>query len=272
MSKVAYSFPATLFVFGLLLSGCKSGADLEAPQMEVIRFDPAPRQGMVCGEPSEEVFFVASGESLNFEVLFTDNDELSEYKIDIHSNFDCHGHARKTEDWSVLEIGELDGNAHSLSHSIRVPDDVTAGAYHFQIQVTDKSGNDNPFANYYAIVVTNKKDTVPPVLSLTAPAAASFSVQRGTELRFSGTLTDNYSLGEGGNGKLLLTYNQGTGGNVFTAVEQNFPETEGTSRNFDFGFTVPNTLVVGTYTFVLSGYDGVNNESTRARFTVEVTR
>ena len=260
--------------FSLLLilsfAACKQAVDVAPPSVEVLSFTPAPRTGLVCGESSANVFFVESGGTLSFELRFRDNEALSQYKIDIHSNFDCHGHARKTEDWSVLEVIDLSGTEQVVSRSLVVPDDVTAGTYHFQIQAIDQAGNEDPFANYYDIQVTNQRDTVPPTLMVDAPSERSFQAGKGSSLRFAGMVMDNYSLLEGDNGRLLLTYREAEGGNRFTAFEQPFGGVDPRGEAFDLTWEVPATLPAGTYELVLSAYDGVNNESERQRFTVEI--
>ncbi len=266
------SFVALFISATTLLISCKGEADVSAPTMEVLSFSPAPRAGEICGDTEEAVFFVASGDTLAYEVLFRDDQALSQYKVDIHENFDCHGHARKTEDWSVLQIRDLEGQEQLVSDFLVVPADVTAGVYHFQLQVVDKSGNDNPLANFYSIRVTNQRDTTPPQILVSLPASGGFSITRGQEIQFVGQVVDNYSLGEGGNGKLLLTYARQSGGNISQAQRMDFSEDEQDRKNFNFGYKVPVTLVEDTYEFVLSAYDGVNNESERLRWEVQVTR
>ena len=253
--------------------GCKGEVDLEAPTFEVLLFDPAPRTGTICGTESENVFFLASGQTLTFEYIFRDNDALSQYKVDIHNNFDCHGHARsQTEDWTVLDVVDIDGTEQRISRSLTVPDDVTAGAYHFHVQVIDVAGNESPFANFFDLLVVNTIDSIPPQLAVSTPDQSQISIARGEDLRFTGTVRDNLSLGEGGNGGLVLTYEGVDGGNLFEATRIDWPETQGDRADFDFSFEIPRTLPTGTYEFVLSAFDGINNESERLRYTVEITQ
>lgn len=263
-------FPLLLVSTALFLFSCKAEVDVEAPSLEVLQFDPAPGAATICGQPEDNVFFVSSGDTLQYDVQLRDNVALSQAKIDIHQNFDCHGHARATEDWTVLELIDLSGTEERLQGGIAVPADVTAGAYHFQIQVVDAAGNEDPFSNFYSIRVTNERDTIPPQLQVAEPTFRNFSASKGSDLVFSGTITDNYSLGEGGNGKLLLTYEGVSGSNTFEAFRLEFPESEGDRINFSQTFTIPPTLVADTYEFVLSAYDGVNNESDRERWEIEI--
>ncbi len=250
--------------------GCKREVDVDPPTAEVLRFDPAPQPGLICGTEAPNVFLLTSGQSLDFEIVFRDNEALSQYKIDIHSNFDCHGHTRNTEDWSVLEVIDLSGTEQRVDRTLAVPEDVTAGAYHFQVQVIDAAGNEDPLADYYDLRIVNSIDTVAPQLAVSTPEQSQLSIAREEELRFMGSVRDNYSLGEGGNGSLVLTYQGIDGGNLFEATRIDWPESQGKRADFDFSFEVPRTLPTGAYEFVLSAFDGVNNESERRRYTVEV--
>ncbi|MEM9983961.1 MAG: DUF4625 domain-containing protein [Bacteroidota bacterium] len=265
-----------LYVVSLLmisLWGCKGEVDLDAPTFEVVLFDPAPRTGTICGAQSENVFFLASGQALTFEYVFRDNEGLSQYKIDIHHNFDCHGHARSvSEDWTVLEVVDLSGLEQRVSRTFTVPDNVTAGAYHFHVQVIDLAGNESTFANFFDLKIINTIDTVAPQMVVSTPEESQFSLARGEDLRFMGSVRDNYSLGEGGNGGLVLTYEGVDGGNLFEATRIEWPESQGDRADFDFSFEIPRTIPTGTYEFVLSAFDGINNESERRRYTIEVTQ
>jgi hypothetical protein len=225
----------------------------------------------VCGTEAPTVFYVASGEALSFSAMLRDNEALSQYKIDIHGNFDCHGHAGKTEDWTVLELVDLDGETeYQADHSLSVPEDVTAGFYHFHVQVIDKAGNESPFANFFDIRVVNMRDTVAPEVIVSTPSEPSFSANKGDNIRFVGSVADNYSLGEGDNGRLELTYSGRSSANTFVGYEIQWDEAHGADADFDFSFEIPQTLVAGTYDFILVAYDGVNNNSERLRWVVEV--
>jgi hypothetical protein len=93
------------------------------------------------------------GESVHFEMEVSDNDQLREYKVEIHSNFDGHQH-------SALRAGEYEGetvdfffehtwsdisgkkNAMVHHHEIVIPANATPGDYHLEVFCTDASGNE----------------------------------------------------------------------------------------------------------------------------------
>ena len=274
-----------LFLTGtLIFFGCgQDDVDVAAPSMKFLSLTPAPVAAEICGTMEDSVFFLKSGEELLFSSLFRDDNALSQYKIDIHNNFDCHGHGGAsapgvsapnvesvTEDWTILDIVALSGTESQADRKLQVPENVTAGNYHFQIQVIDESGNDNPLANFYSLAIVNSRDEEAPEITVIEPSGA-FSVAKGESILFQGEVNDNFSLSEGGNGILFLSYTDLSSGNTFTtdaafsfdsSVDKNYP--------FSFEYTVPNTLTAGNYRFSLNAFDGLRNVAKRVDFEVEV--
>jgi hypothetical protein len=256
-------------VFILLFSCGKE--DTTPPSWEFTSFNPAPKPGTICGELENEVFFLTGGDTLSFTAIFTDDEELSQYKIDIHENFDCHGHG-KTSDWSVLQIIDLNGKEEVINKKIPVPQNVTAGKYHFIIQLVDAAGNQAQNTFLRDIVVFNPTDTVPPVVNVSVPlTSATHTASRGGTVNFQGTVTDNLSLGMGGNGKLVIDYVNQNNQNVFQGKTIAFPESQGTSYNFNENISIHNSVPLGNYTFRVYAYDGVNNlsEPVHLNFTIQ---
>lgn len=275
-----------LTVLGLLTVGCDGEqVDLVSPTMEILQVDPVPNEDLICGSPDPMVFHLTGGDSLFMDMVFSDNEALSQYKIDIHSNFDCHGHQggnapsvtvpnteNETQDLSILDIRNISGASSRIVRILNIPDNVTAGNYHFQIQVIDESGNDNPLANYFALKVLNPLDNVIPEIGINIPATDSFSAKKGQSIQFEGTVTDNLSLSDGGNGVLWLSYTDLQSGNTFaTNVVYPFDEETTTQFNFNFNYTIPQTLTPGNYRITLGATDGVRNVAEFKSFNVEVT-
>lgn len=259
--------------------------DLSAPSMEIISFNPVPGEDEICGTQEPTVFQLTGGDDLNFDVIFQDDIALSQYKIDIHNNFDCHGHGggiapsvavpsvdNLTKDWSILEIVNITGEEAPVNRILEVPENVTAGNYHFQIQVIDETGNDNPGANIYALKIKNPVDDVPPVISISEPAVNNFTIKKGETVNFKGQVSDDRSLSDGGNGILFLSYTDLSSGNTF-ATDQVFAFDETTDNNYDFDFTytIPQTLITGDYLLSLGANDGVRNVAEFMFFEVNIT-
>ncbi|HMQ49325.1 MAG TPA: DUF4625 domain-containing protein [Saprospiraceae bacterium] len=277
---------ASFVLSGLLIISCgKEAVDTNAPSMQIKTLTPAPYPDEICGSVEDTVFHLKGGQVLDLELLFQDETSLSQYKVDIHNNFDCHGHGSSsipgvsqpdvtntTTDWTVLEIKDLTGQESVVDLSLDVPDNVTAGNYHFQIQVVDEAGNDNPLANFYAIKVKNPLDEVAPMISTTAPVAPAFTAAKGSKLRFAGQVSDERSLSDGGNGVLFLSYTDLSSGNTFNTDRVfYFGSQVGQTYDFDFEYQVPNTLKAGDYLLILSATDGVRNVAEAKVFEVEIT-
>ncbi len=89
------------------------------------------------------------GESIHFECDFSDNEKLGSYLIEIHNNFDGHGHklsttqAGETVAFSTKYSASLSGlrNTHVHHHDIEIPMNATPGAYHLVVYCTDEAGN-----------------------------------------------------------------------------------------------------------------------------------
>lgn len=269
----------------LIVTACGSeNVDLTPPSMEVISFDPASVEDDICGSQEPVVFQLTGGDELSFDVIFNDDNALSQYKVDIHNNFDCHGHGgggvpnvvipsveNQTVDWTILDIQDISGTSSTVDRTFDVPTNVTTGNYHFHIQVIDESGNDNPAANFFALKVKNPLDDIAPEIAIEEPLNTNFSIEKGAKIRFQGQVTDNRSLSDGGNGVLYLAYTDLSSGNTF-ATDQVFPfdENVDTTFDFDFEYTVPQTLVAGDYRFTLGANDGVRNVASFKTFEVEV--
>lgn len=267
----------------LVINACNPEAvDVTPPTMAVNSFTPAPGAAEVCGEEEPEVFQLIGGDQLSFDVFFEDDDALSQFKVDIHNNFDCHGHGGgiapkvaapdvvgKTTTLSVLQIKDLSGASANVTEVIDIPENVTTGNYHFQIRAVDVSGN--PLSNIFSLKIKNPLDDVAPEINIQEPAMRNFSVKKGETIRFAGEVTDNRSLSDGGNGVLFLAYTDLSSGNTFaTDKVVVFDEKIENRADFDFEYTLPQTLVAGNYRFSIGANDGVRNVAEFQFFELEI--
>lgn len=91
------------------------------------------------------------GESVHFECDFSDDVALGSYLIEIHNNFDGHGHktrADETVPFSIKKSYDLNNlrNTHVHHHDIVISDNATPGAYHLVVYCTDAAGNQSMVA------------------------------------------------------------------------------------------------------------------------------
>jgi len=140
-TRLIYLFSITASLF---LASCSedddSVVDAQSPEVNMI-------------EPHAEEEIAPGGE-VHFEAVFTDNEELDSYKIDIHSNFDGHDHAslKQSEDnpWSYSEVFQIEPGQTSFEalHHIDVPETmggmaISEGVYDVGVFVTDAAGNES---------------------------------------------------------------------------------------------------------------------------------
>ncbi len=130
------------FLAAVLFTSCSDDdtvVDTEKPQISV-------------AEPHNLDEFTP-GSELHIEATFTDNVELSSYKIEIHEDFDDHTHAiNKTSHdinpWSLDETFTIPAGKtlYDAVHHFDIPTEINGnpiseGVYHLGIFVTDASGN-----------------------------------------------------------------------------------------------------------------------------------
>jgi hypothetical protein len=256
-------------ILWLSLFACKQAVDVSPPTVEILAMQPMAQSDTICGVLSDRVFHLIGGDTLSLELMLRDDEALSQYKIEIHQNFDCHGHAGKVEDWSFLEIVELSGTQARVSRRIPVPVDVSAGQYNYHYQIVDQAGNTTAYTEYYDLLVANPVDDEPPQLRVDDPPVR---LTRESELRITGEVRDNRSLSKGGQGKLILAYQQPGQSRQMTAEVWPFDRPLGSEYAFELRYAIPRTWVVGDYEFFLTAHDAVNNASHTYRFTLAVER
>ena len=137
----------TVFTLCFFLGGCSNDdeyRDMEKPSIDMSIDDAYPTNCAV----------LYRGETFSFRAIFTDNNELGDYNIEIHNNFDHHSHS--TDDVECdLEPKKKPVNpfiynqdfsipngktTFKTDDAIFIPKDVDTGDYHFMIRLTDKAG------------------------------------------------------------------------------------------------------------------------------------
>lgn len=257
--KNLYLTPLLLLWLIAFTSCDNEGVDTQAPEITFLSIDPTPQPIKICGEYDSNSISIFGGKKVVFAIKIADDVELSQLKIDIHPNFDCHGHrSLSTTDWTVLELINLEGKLVEKELQLEVPETVTTGIYHFQLRAVDKAGNTSPAADFWNLNVQNPLDTVPPEYSIIYPTEHPTSIGRGDQLIYRLQISDNNPLNMGGNSRVELSYRRENSNNTFIAAEKRL-STENKETEVEIGFTIPSTLVTGDYIFQIRVWDGVNN-------------
>lgn len=265
----------------VVITACNDKGDDISPGIDLEFIFPIAVEREVCGVTEPSVFVFADDQEMEVRVMASDNEELGQIKVDIHANFDCHGHGgvgtigrpptqNSTTDWRLLDIRDISGADWDETLTLIPPSFATAGPYHLSFQVLDASGNETD-PEFFTIYLFNSSDTVSPEIDLTAPASQDLgNVTKGSTINFTGTVTDNLSLLEGGNGIIYLVYLDVSSGNYFQGPYERIQLGDGLSYEFDLIFDVPNTLVSGDYRIFLRASDGVNNISEALEFDMTI--
>ncbi len=246
--------PSAIFLAFLAIS-CNTDTDNQSPVIELLSVSPQLESALICGEIEENnVISLNSNDSLKFSLKLSDNKGLSQLKIDIHENFDCHGH-KAVSPWQVLNLIDLSGTEQVLNLSIPIPTTVSAGVYHFQIRLLDESGNEAGSNQAYSIRLLNSADTIAPSATINLPIADTISVSRADLLSFEVRAEDNFDLGTGKAELIYFTQS----GNKIKADTYIFEPGLGNIRTFNLEYQFPTTLTRGNYEFYVKVFDAYGN-------------
>lgn len=194
-------------------------------------------------------------------VNYTDNINLSQAKFDLHSNFDCHGHGRLTQQnvWQVIETVELEGNEMSLDKEFIPPSDVRPGNYHFAILGVDEKGNAAESV-YFDVQVVNSLDTIPPNIVLNTPDS-SVIYSRIHPLIISGSIIDETDMALG---EISVSILDGEG-SEFNFIRDGFGPDPNTDVSFYYEFNIGSSFISGACNITIEASDGLNNKTVITR-------
>ncbi|MCD8184148.1 MAG: DUF4625 domain-containing protein [Bacteroides sp.] len=117
-------------------------------------------------EPEEGAeLLIGSENGVHLEMDLTDDVELKSYRINVHSNFDHHGHTTRADDGTVASsfdqvYDDAAGkkNHHVHMHDIKIPANATPGDYHLMIYCTDAAKNETYIARNIVLSTTAEED------------------------------------------------------------------------------------------------------------------
>lgn len=137
-----------------------------------------------------------SGTEMHVEGLVTDNEELSQLKIDIHSADDGHDHGKVSSAsfFEVIRIIDLAGRNQVFHEDIDIPQEAAAGKYHVIITAVDASGNQSDVTER-DIIIRNSGDLISPTITVSSPTSGG-SYSLGNPINVIAELADNIGLGD----------------------------------------------------------------------------
>ncbi|MEY2764163.1 MAG: hypothetical protein RLZZ205_587 [Bacteroidota bacterium] len=109
---------------------------------------------------AQETHELSPGQSFVVTMPVTDDEQLSQLKIGVHSADDGHGHVdlpgyeglENAGTWSYTRIFDLSGTMASPTATIAVPDTIS-GIWHLEIMAIDQSGNESEERVYNLVVL-----------------------------------------------------------------------------------------------------------------------
>lgn len=169
-----------LLVLATMISSCrKEDPDTERPTINSVSIN---------GSTSSVT--VSAGSSLNFSIALSDNIALKQLKIDIHDNFDGHGHSPNIP-FSTQRIYDLSGTSVTSTPSILIPSTAASGPYDIIISLIDASGNE-AIQREIELTITQNGQAV---IDITSPSLATeWEYSPGDTIFISGTISDDIDI------------------------------------------------------------------------------
>lgn len=256
--KKTYLFAALAFV----AASCSDDDETQDTTKPVIL------EATVNGEDHDLEF--DAGDVLQLEVDLSDNEGLSQFKIDVHDVFDGHDHNKVLDGdaWEMTEVITVSGATATVNHTLNVPDPVTAGPHHFIFRVLDAAGNESEFMEMNFILKNGEE----PVFNISDPDFSDeVHAPKGQSLAITGTITDDEDLDE-----IVITIEEegddhdhkNASGEVIFSYDADLNGTADTS--FDLStvdIAIPADAETGHYELKISAKD---NEGNYGVFTAEL--
>ncbi|MEN9332967.1 MAG: hypothetical protein RLY35_147 [Bacteroidota bacterium] len=117
-------------------------------------------QSVLVNNVQQETHELQAGSNFVVQVNVSDNADLSELKINVHSADDGHGHVAlpgyegvvNEGVWAYSRIFDLTGTTASPTATITIPDTIS-GIWHLEVMAIDQSGNESDEKVYNLVVL-----------------------------------------------------------------------------------------------------------------------
>lgn len=173
---------SSVALVAMMASSCKNE---DKPNIDTTK----PTAKIEIVEPGTEV---PTGSTVELYVEFSDDQELTQARVDIHSNFDHHTHQKVNEKFEWSKIIDISGGMfYSDTLLVDIPADVLAGPYHLEAVATDKTGNISDETIGEMILL---RPDAPKILVISPDTAAINMVKIGETLQLRTEIRDNIDL------------------------------------------------------------------------------
>lgn len=197
-----------------------------------------------------------AGDTMELQMLVSDDQALQEVKVEVHDIFDGHSHGKRLlNKWSSLRTLPVSGKEAQLNETFLVPGLATAGRYHAVVRALDATGNEAPFKEIAFVVVNGQQ----PTFNVTSPDfSQEVHAPKGSTFSLAGTINDPQDLEE-----ILVRISPADhdhGG--VPLVEKDYDLPGGSDASFDlsnFSVAIPANAETGYYHLEISALDGEGN-------------
>lgn len=150
MKKTAFIFLA----ISTAITACNKNENLAKPEIHVESVTPSLTSTELCEHTVDNAIIVHPTDTITFSFHLVGQNELSQLKIDIHENTDCHehDHEHKSAPFETIIIKNVSGNEAHLVEKVAIPEDAKASNYHIDIRLLDKMGNEANELEYHLII------------------------------------------------------------------------------------------------------------------------
>lgn len=242
MDIMKYTITALLSL--ALLASCETEPiDTEAPELT---------QVLING--SEELQTVQSGSVLQMNMSATDNENVSQIKIDIHEAFDGHDHGKREQSsWTYVKILNTNGPAVNVSDAPTIPAEVASGPYHAVFRVLDDNGNEGEFIER-EIVIENGSQ---PMIQVDSPSDND-TFTLGQTITPTGSVNDPDGLKEV---HLVLLHIEDHHAHAVDEQEEDLSNNPTTFDLSSIQVTIPTDEEPGAYKLLVKGVDASDNHT-----------
>jgi len=228
------------------------------PEITVVASNINPQTKTICGHDENNVLLLPVGDTLKMTLSLKALQSLSQYKLEVHENFNCHGHERiNRTPWTYQDIVNIQesSNEKNVDINVPIPALATLGNYHFKIQLLDVSGNE-ALPIEYNVVLFNEVDTIAPDVVIQAPSLEDeHTFKVGDLIVIDATVQDNGILADGYYEILF----EDEDGKLTTIKDEDFLANVLNSANINTSFMVPMAAKKGHHHMILAVYDSAGN-------------